>query len=277
MSPEVMFCQMLETQYNQIVFIVDTLIQLPKMALQVLRSAYERIYSILLKGIGAALDVIEAQLYLLIEFSTVEIKDYKDDWCKIAYACKPLTDLLFKDGGVLAFSGINKKTRNEWRGNYNLFNEFVCRDGLSDLISNYRALMLDELRDKIKNLKDKLDISPMLDRLTQAYLDKVEDSGIYEYMDKLDEWMDCAFAVCTSLETALNFQEDSLGTMALEKVGNSYVFKKALDWSNNVYTYQTELDLQASKLDNLIDELSSGASKQSIFDRGGKGRDSLMK
>jgi len=274
MTPSVMFCTILENTYNDIVFILDTLIQAPIMAMGQLKSQFERMFSITYKSIESALDVLEKQLYLLVDMLTTNISDYKDEWCQIAYVCKPLTNVLFKYDYPLYW--LSDEEKEDAKNNYETFNNLVCKNGLSNLIDGYKDMLLVEIEAKLDALKKRLGVSQILDEWIQVYLNSVYDSGIYEYLDKLDEWMDCGFELCTSLETALNKQEDSLDRVSMEKQGNSYVFV-VKEWAQQVYDKQDELDTKMRNLDDLIDGLKNDNSQTSWFKSGGKSPDELAK
>ena len=274
MNPELMFCQMLENTYNDLVSILDTLIQIPVMALQQLKSLFERLFSLTYKVIEAALDVLEKQLYLLIDMLTTDIKDYRDDWCRIAFACPPLTNMLFEAEYPLFWLSDSEKA--DAKANYDTFNDLVCKNGLENLISGYSDLLLTEIEAKLDALKEKLGVSQQIDEWIQEYLQKVGESGIYDYLDKLDEWMDCGFALCTSLETALNKQDDSLDKVSMEKQGNSYVFVLK-DWAQQVYDKQDELDTRLRNLNDLIDDMKNDNSRTSWFKNGDTPPEDLAK
>ena len=275
-APEALFCSILEAEYAQVVAIVESIIQLPLAGLVSLKSVYQRLYHVTYLAIESAIDVIEAQILAIYEMLATNVNDFREDWCRIAYACKPLTDVLFDPDGPLSVF-LSPSEIDAVEDSYEEFNNIVCKNGLLDLIDGYGDKAFEYLTEQIKKLRERLNpVENYLDELIQDYLNLVNDSGIYEWLDKLNEWMDCGFAVCESMATALNYQEDTLNKMSMKIQGNSYVFA-AQEWVTQVYDKKEFMNDRLNQLENLIESWSDTAERKTLVPSLGKKPDELAK
>lgn len=259
LSPSAMFCTMLEQQYAAIVAQIDLLIQFPATALSMLNSNISRLFAVTYNVIEAAILALEQQLLNILGLDDID-QGNVSSWCSIAQECEALIDLLV-DSGLLASILPSGVSVSDVLNNYEKWEKYVCKDGLGDLIDGWIDDALQTIYDQIMSLRDRLLGALGIDELIDKYLQAVEESGIYDLLDQLDKFAQCAFEICDYVSTASNSSEDTLERLSMEKQGAGYVFVTT-PLIESVYAKDEELNTRLDDMERLIQDYLGGTNNK---------------
>lgn len=156
----------------------------------------------------------------------------KSKFCNNLYKCNIFIEELTDSNSLICKTLISlgvitaeqQQYVNEIISEYSTFMDTICTYGftfnfglsvLKKLLNTYKKT-LDGFLDTIERKKE--DIR----RFIQKYLNKLQDSGIFDLLAKLRKFFNCILEQtdsCTSLKTTQNFYTDSLEKMKIEEAG----------------------------------------------------------
>lgn len=227
-APESLFCNILQVQYTATVTAIKTVINIPLLALKLLKSNLQRVKLVLYAAVEAAADVLLAKLNAVFDLVDVQNTDEGMSFCRLAYGCKALMETLFDPNGSL-LSFLSPAQKQQAKDNYEFFEQFICKNGLEQLVTNWVNEQIDSIEQQINTLEQKLLGATGLDQLTQAYLTKLQTpilngKNIYELLDSLDDFAECTFSICNYIATSSNQKEEFYDKLQITKVGNGFAY-----------------------------------------------------
>lgn len=227
-SPELLFCSIVEQQYNGIVNTIDLAINAPTLALRILKGQIKRFEMLVLAVIEGRLEVIESLILKMVDLLKLDTFDRFDrrDFCRVAYACYALRQSLFPNSGndPSLVSMIPEAIRNQLRissgdSAYDVFEKFVCKLSLKAILDQFIDDLLSDIQDELDEMLRKLGIEK-IDEWIQQYFDAIVP--FLRLMQNLDQFAQCAFATCNYVETSLNKQEDISKKLLLVRQGTGW-------------------------------------------------------
>lgn len=264
---EEMFCSMTETIYNTLVEAIELALSIPIQFLESIKSVIRKVKLLIFATIESTLEAIEKKLFAFLASAGLnpDTSEQKGNFCSLLFTCKALRDSLFDpddfsgDSDAVFVQFISLSVRNLIRaGAYDVFEKHVCKLSLRALIDNFIDYALLDIGDALAELRqellDALDISALVDQYEDLLETPVSGIGknVFELLDELDKFAQCAFGVCNFIYTSSNQQDDFATKAYIEKNGN--------DWSVNLTELTTDIDKNGEILLNKIDELSAFAS-----------------
>lgn len=262
-----MFCAMTEEVYDALIVAINTALLLPAQFLQSIKSVLRKVELIILASIQTALEAIENKLFAFLDINglSADTSEQKDNFCALLFACSALKDNLFDpndtsgDSDAIFVKMIPLTIRNEIRsGSYDIFEKYVCKLSLRAVLDNFINYALLNIADILTNLRieliDALNIDDLIDQyeeLLQADIPGLNKS-VYDLLDDLDKFAQCAFGTCNFIFTSSNQQSDFAAKAYIEKNGN--------DWVINLKELTLEIDMTGEILLNKIDELLAFAT-----------------
>lgn len=228
-DPESLFCAMLQSQYQVIVGMIEMAIIAPSQVLQLVKACIQMLMNVSFIAIEILLAKIEAWISDMFDIENIGLENARRNFCRIAYSCKILTDYLFGSSSPLRSLGYTSLELIEMKNNYTKFEEIVCNKSFKGMLDQFKTSMLgdvsvwlDEAEQKIINdwLK--------LENLISKYDTALEDAGVYDYLNKLNDFSECAFAACNVISTTENKQEDIADKMKLINDGGTWTIDNSL-------------------------------------------------
>lgn len=264
---EEMFCSMTEAVYNALVTAIETALSLPIQFLETVKSVIRKVELLILSAIEASLETIEIKLFSFLGANGLnpDTSEQNKNFCALLFACSALKDSLFDPNDTSGNSDaifvkfISLSIRNQIRaGAYDIFEKYVCKLSLRSLLDNFIDNALLGIGDILVGLRQELlealDISSLTDQyesLLQAPIPGLGKS-IFELMDELDKFAQCAFGTCNFIYTSSNQQTDFATKAYIEKNNN--------DWVINLKDLTADMDKNGEILLNKIDELIAFAT-----------------
>ncbi len=228
MDPESLFCLMLQNVYTSIIALIEGAMALPLIALQILESALQMVEFVTFAAIDIALTAIEQIILKLFDLENVSLENARRNFCKIAYDCVALTNYLFGPNSPLE-SIYTQTELAEMKANYSKFEETVCQGSFKSLLDQFKAMALTDIMSKLNDFIDKIhDAETKIEKLKTKYNKALQDSGIYEVLNKLDEYANCAFTACDFITEGEDKQSETLDKLKLEKDGENYSLNASL-------------------------------------------------
>ncbi len=270
-KPESLFCNMLEAQYNALISAIELLLGAPAFALARLKSNIQRLFDVLYAAIIAAIEILAAQLDELLALGAIDQNESKMAFCRIAYACQPLRSVLFSSGNPLLFF-LSDQEIQDAQNNYQVFEDLICKVGLGSLLDSWTNVALDAIEAQLDALEAQLLGALGIDDLIDAYMQLLEDSGIFDFLEQLDEYAECAFEVCNWLETSDNKKEEIYEKLGVKKSGSSFIFD-VVDDIQKVYDADNDISVSIAKMRARIDLYKRDGLRDT---RSGKGLDEIM-
>lgn len=227
-APEALFCSIVQAQYAATTAAIQIAIGIPSLALKLLKSNLQRVKLVVYAALGAAVDVLVAQLDAIFKLVDVKNSDNGMGFCQVAFSCKALMNALFdEDSRLLPF--LSDEDKQNAKENYKLFEKFVCKNGLEALVLAFIDEQVDKIEEKIDELEEKLLGAIGLDDLIAAYMQKLQEpifdgKNIFELLALLDDFAECAFSVCNVVATSQNKGEEFQEKLQIEKNGNAFSF-----------------------------------------------------
>jgi hypothetical protein len=259
-----MFCQMTESIYNALVAAIETALALPIQFLRSIESVIRKVELIILSAIESQLEALENQLFLFLDNEGLnpDTSEQKQSFCAALFACSALKDSLFdptdttgnSDAIFVKFMPLS--VRNEIRGDsgaYGTFEKYVCKLSLRALLDQYIDAALLQIAEVLQELRDQLLDALNIDEYISQYEEFLQtpipglNKNIFELMDELDKFAQCAFGVCNFIFTSSNQQE--------EFAAKAYIEKNGGEWVVNLKELTKTMDENGEILLNKIDEL----------------------
>ena len=247
MDPESLFCMMLQNVYNTTVALIETAVVLPLTALQILQSALQMIEFVVFAAIDIALTALEQLILKLFDLENASLENARRNFCKIAYACVALTNYLFGSSSPLRALGFSQAQLDEMKNNYSKFEEIVCQGSFKSLLDQFKNSLLVDIDSMLSGFTDQIDAAQTkIDRLSAKYQKFLLDSGIYDYLGKLDEFAQCAFTACNFIATGENKKSDVMDKLKLSQDGENYNINSSL--TGSYYALQGSLTERIASL-----------------------------
>lgn len=255
-DPESLFCSMLQAQYQLIIGILEQIIILPSQALQLVKACVQMLEYVAFVAVDILLTKIENWISDMFDLENIGLENARRNFCKIAYSCKILTDYLFGSSSPLKAIGYSDAELTEMKNDYTKFEEIVCNKSFKGLLDQFKTAILGDVAQWLNEAEQKITNDWLkLDKLIAKYNKALEDAGVYEYLDKLNDFAECAFAACNVIATTENKQEDIADKMKLINDGGTWAIDNSL--YSKALTQRDALKLRIEKLRELMTACSN--------------------
>lgn len=243
------------------------LYNIPLVAGKVLKSNVNMIHKIYLKALTLAAKVAMDQVKNIIgndSNSKAEDKDNGPSLCETIFKCKATMEYLIpkdssSDSAMIRTLVPDSKIRDSIRSyvyndldienNYDLFDKYYCKLSLSlEVESIISALILSlyaQLKEYLNSIKE---LNNQIDRLITEYMKACEP--FLDFLDGLDKFEKCAFAICDYATTKENYVYDMHEKLYLTKYNGVYI-TSSIPWVTQFYD-------EASKSEEDIDNTLKG-------------------
>lgn len=272
---EQLFCDMTEQAYDAIVNAIKTALNVPIAFLESIKSAIRKIEMIILETIAAAVKTIEERLFDYLDSKGIVTDTSKQaaNLCALLYACSALRESLIDpndssgDSDALFVKFMPVSVRNQIRGgNYDAWETNICKLSLRRLIDEFLnsmyLLLAEELAALREQLIDALNIDALIDAYEELLRTDIPGIGknIFELMDELDKFAQCAFGVCNFINSSANQKE--------EFSKKAYIQKEGGDWIVNLKELTQDMDDTGNILLDKIDALYAYTQDPGSKDKG---------
>lgn len=269
MKPESLFCKMLASQYQILEANIDEIINLPIRAIRDVKSNITRVERVVYNIVLAEVEKIESLVIEILFLDRISTLEGFNNFCQIAFQCKALINLL-TDSNKNYLSFLSPSVVSQLSTNYALFEREVCQLGIRNLIGNFTNQILDELREKLVALRNRLFNELRLNQILAAYEKILESSGIINLLNKLKEYINCAFEICDFASTATNKIEDISSKL--------YVFNTAgANWDVDLTGILGAYDKKDAEIKARIDSLINKIDTKDIHSTIRIKKDQIMK
>ena len=278
MGVDLLFCQIVEAEYNATVNTIEAAIGVPQLALRALKGYIKRFEAVTIAFVEGRLDVIEAlvnQLWNLlmneVPFDRFDAKNI----CELAYTCLALRRHFFpadddtgaSDASYVQF--IPLSTRNALRDftdttTYQNFDTYVCKLGFRRTLRGFVNAMLAEIQTELDELLARLGTNK-IDEWIHDY--RTASLPFLRLMNELDKFVQCAFATCNFAQTAINKREDISDRLLYERQGTG--------WSVKADDFLLSVRKKESKVRSRIDALRTRLANPKFDSQGVKASDIL--
>lgn len=274
MSNSLLYCQIVEAEYNSLVNTLETLQNVPLLALRALKGYIKRFEAVVLAYIEGRLEVLEAllnEMWGLIvnavpfdRFSTKNI-------CALAYTCLALRRHLFPlDGDDPSYVlWIDQDIRDGLRNftdstTYQNFDKYVCKLGFRRTLRGFVNTILGQIQTELDELLDKMGINK-IDEWIHDY--RTASLPFLRKLEELDKFAQCAFETCNFAQTAINKREDISDRLLYER--------QASGWSVRIDDFIQNAQNKENRLRQRIDELRTRLANPKFGSDGVKASDIL--
>jgi hypothetical protein len=265
---ETLFCSMTEAIYDALVALIEMGLTIPVQFLNSIKSFIRKVELLILTGIESSLETIERKLFAFLDATKLnpDTSEQKNNFCALLFSCDALRESLFdpddttgeSDATFVKFMGL--EIRNQIRaGYYDVFEKYVCKLSLRAMIDNFIDFSLLSVADQLSELRltllDALNINTLVDEYEDLLETEIGSTGksIYNMLDDMDKFSQCAFGACNFINTSSNQQEDFAAKLFIEKIGD--------EWVVNLTELTYEMDMNGEILLNTIDELLAFANR----------------
>lgn len=232
MSQNLLWCSIVEAEYRALTNTLDLLINVPHLALRVLKGHIKRFEAVVLAGVEGRLDVLVAlldEMWNLIMNSTGFDRFDKKNICGLAFSCRALRDHLFPaDGNDPTYvQGIPQDVRDTLRDfdsglGLDQFDKYVCKLSFKSLLNGFVDETLKYIQVQLDELLELLGINK-IDEWIDDYI--TASLPFLRALQGLDVFAECAFEGCNFVQTALNKQEDVEERLLLQRQGSGWSVK----------------------------------------------------
>lgn len=275
MSAGSIFCEYIYGSFLLVSAALEVGMSLAKTTLTMLSTMFDACISLFrftidvgVKAIIDGVKVLQKKLVDLIwdGYQEEEVKDpetgemvktgkKKSKFCNNLYKCNIFIEELTDSNSLICKTLISlgvitpeqQQYVNEIISEYDTFMDTICtygftfNFGLSALkkLLNYYKSLLEGFLDKIERKKE--DIR----RFIQKYLNKLQDSGIFDLMAKLRKFFNCILEQtdsCTNLKTTENFYTNALKKMKIEEAGTGGYKLEASTSNSMMNAFDTRLN-----------------------------------
>ncbi len=216
-GPDKMFCDLLRVQYAALTTSLQAALVLPLKFVKRIKSYIKRITQIVFRKLLTELDALEAILIKILEMDKFNNGLTNCDFCWIAWNCEAVLDLL-KTKAIFPSNAFD---------NFENFTNFVCNQNLQGLVSSFIDDRIQEIQDALDDIEERALNALDLDSFITQYQDLLDTpiagKTVFEWINELDKYVNCAFAICDYADTALNLKTDTLEKLALQITGNTVI------------------------------------------------------
>lgn len=269
-SPSKLFCQILNVEYKRKIDIIESLLYLPLRAVSDVKNNLSRVEKLVYYIVKAEVLKLEKIIIEILLLDKVSELEGIDNFCKIAWNCSALIQLLTSDdNGYTDF--LPDSVRNQIATNYDLFEKNICRLGLMRLVTDFTDSSLQTIRDTLVELKERLDDELRLDEIRATYIEILNtdiygDKNIIELLDDLRVFLNCAFGICNFAESSNNALNNYMEKLVLSDTGTTF--------TENIDSLLTDYNLLNDEIEDKIDELISLIDNRNLSR--GINRDEIM-
>jgi HPt (histidine-containing phosphotransfer) domain-containing protein len=218
-SPEVIYCQMAEQIYEEIVATIKTALSIPQLAYRSFISILKRIFSVIYAAIETAIVIIEQQVLSILNVDALDLLDIKANFCEVLSQCEALIDFILAPDSTLL--GLTDAQKIAARESFENFEELVCRTSLRSLLENYTDELLDRISEQLDALEQQL-LDQDIFQLIEEYLEELRNLGILDLFDTLDPFFQCAFALCNFAVAGTRQKEEFQDLLQVQKTSGRY-------------------------------------------------------
>lgn len=228
-APESFACQMVETVLQTTIKLIEAAIALPMQLWSVLKSQINTFLNVQINKIYAQMDEYIKKFYDTLHLDKWDNSKTKAGFCKRLWQCQALILILAEDPLVKHYF----PTDNPLTIAYDVFDQYICRLSLLQLITNFVDGQLDNIRNQIQALIDSAftvidDLIYKYQHFLQTVLipfptkpyEKNRNMTVFDWLALLDAFKECSLGTCDFVETAFNSQTDIASRLGLDASGN---------------------------------------------------------
>lgn len=255
-SPEIIYCQIATQLYQQVVALIEVALPVPQLLYRSFISNIKRINSIIYASIETAIVIIEQQLISILNIDALDLLDIKANFCTTLAQCDALVNIILSPSNDLL--GLTLAEKIQAKASFEKFEELVCRTSLRSLFENFTDDLLDNISEQLDKLERQL-LDQNLFQVVEEYLEKLRLNGILDEFDKLDDFLNCGFALCNFSVAATRKKEEFEELLQVEKVEGRY-YLLVNDFIEETFAKDEELRTRLAKLrrDILLKQPSRG-------------------
>lgn len=237
-TPEEISCATLEMYYKLIRELVDRGLEFPAQALQAFENQIKTMDNVILKEYLETINDIESQLRNICEVNdlldaSLDSNTGDMSFCELLFKCEAFGKLIFNESVrgmfVNLIPTVPEDIKPQLTSDYTLFSTWICKLSLDKILGNMTNILGDAIWDLVKNLKEELLDLFNVEDLKDEYINFLHSSGIFELLEQLDDFAECAFAICDYATQSKETKSD-----ILKRLGLRY------NKSTNEYEYDTE-------------------------------------
>lgn len=228
-SNEKNVCNVLRDAWRALIELVNFNSSFLRKILNEIQSLINRLKNTIIKRILSVIRDIKEIVSNFLGLQTIDNNLARNEFCKVLYACKPalekiaplisqeLYDKIFGPDSIktidLSAYGIPSM---HFASKFELFEYVACRLSLRGLLDSAVNTLTNTLLDFISQFDKYLDINwwlnntvwgRVLRRLIKAYEDMF-NNNLKPFLDELEKYMNCAFAICDFSKSTDNFLID---------------------------------------------------------------------
>ena len=220
---ELLYCNILKSSYINIKSIITTVTVIPKKLLNRTKSTIKLITRIQLKKILNSLKLQNKSLDNILKLKNINKNVKLQNVCDVINSCIALKTEL---ATFPSFSGVDFTDSQE-------VTEKICKNGLNELLNDVVLNNIAKVSNFLGEISTELiEIGNEISNLENIYNNTLNtrvsplDKNIYEYIDLLDDFIDCGFSKCTVKNESRDFKSELIKTLAIgTKVFNDEILK----------------------------------------------------
>ena len=223
------FCKQSLRQFQIVTDSLDDLIRVPRVILLEAQSIVDRFVNVVYREVAEQIGIIEDTFLDIITLNDIDQSESFQNICKDVFACKAFIHSLYDTGtlDVILDSTPYPDFDSYYDDFINYYDQFelnVCSLGLRQTIRNWIYDQLEPLILQLTNLDNYLltEVRTICTSLITQYNNLLSDLGIYDLMKLLDEFENCALALCDVKSSANNYKTDYSLRYKIIKVSNAW-------------------------------------------------------
>lgn len=249
MNLESSFCAMIKVHYDFLMTSLEMALLTPMKVLDILNAMIATVKNVVFATVETMLTSIEIMFNKLFSAETLGLEDTQKNLCRVLYECAILTDYLFESDKSPLKKIFSDTQINDIKNNFSTFESYVCHGKLEDLVAGFKNQLLNDFLEQIEMIENMIrDKMEILEGWVEKYKQALEDSGIYDILDKLGKIMNCALTGCDALSSGANKLEDTADRLKVTMGANGFwTFDSQVLNKLNEMNYQYERRLNEIK------------------------------
>lgn len=237
-SNEKNLCNVLRDTWRALLELVNYNSSYLRRILSSIQALINRVKNTILRRIANVIRDIRDIISNFLGLQTIDNNLARNEFCKVLYACKPALEkimpLISQELYNKIFGPDNIKTIDlaayglpsiNFASKFELFEYVACRLSLRGLLDSVTETMIQTLLAFIQQFEKYLDINWWLDntafgRVLKKLIKQYEDifnNTVKPFIDELEKYMKCAFALCDFSKSTDNFLSDFSSKYKIER------------------------------------------------------------
>jgi len=221
-------CQMLQKQYDMLLKAIDKILSMARWPFEVLCSLIQQFKQFLENTFNDVMSDIAQSAQNLVDLAFGPLNQVKEDFCAAAFQCKAFMDNMTNPKkSPLYLTGLCSKSQLESISkNYDDFSKWVCNGpGLGEGIKQLAETMNKFIQEITTFCTAKIDaLMAKILKAKEEFEEFLRKTGLFELLDQLEAFMQCAMGACEFCYSAANAMEDYKARYYLVKNGDAWEF-----------------------------------------------------